>query len=287
MPYPFTRPALLVSLVIATATSSFAWHATGHMIVADIAWKNMNAKARAAAERLVAVDAPAKSPDFITAAVWADDTKTRENGPWHYIDLYFRADGTSTNLKPDAENVVWAIGKFSKVLADRSASEAARGQALRYLLHFVGDIHQPLHCASRVTASEPRGDAGGNRFSIEDPTKVAGRRPHNLHFLWDWGCGAFAEVRRPLSASGRSKIDGYANACLATLSAADKAVAHRVTDPMAWARSGQKLAKDVVYATPEDAAPSAEYVSRGRRVCMRQVAMAGLRLADLLNRLLG
>ena len=257
------------------------------MIVADIAWRNMSKKAQAEAKRLVEVDAPAKSPDFISAAVWADDTKTRENGPWHYIDLYFRADGKPTALKPDAENVVWGIAKFSKVLADHSATDADRGQALRYLLHFVGDIHQPLHCASRVTDAQPKGDAGGNRFMIENPTTLDGRRPKNLHFLWDSGCGGFAEVQHPLSEAGRAMIDAYAQACVAVLSKSDKSAAHGTRDPMAWARNGQALAKSVVYATPESTEPSADYIAKGKLVCQRQVAIAGLRLADLLNRILG
>ncbi len=280
---PFRRLALIIAAA-AAAAYSLAWHATGHMIVADIAWRNMSPKARAEAKRLVEVKAPAKTPDFITAAVWADDTKTRENGPWHYIDFYFRADGKPTDLKPDSENVVWAIGKFSSVLKNRSASDSDRGEALRYLLHFVGDIHMPLHCVSRVTDAEPKGDAGGNRFYVDNRT---GRGRHNLHFLWDSGCGGFEEISRPLTPEGRSKVDAYATECLASLSKSDRASALRVSDPNAWAQSGEALAKSVVYTTPENTEPSADYLSKGQRVCKHQVAIAGLRLAALLNRLLG
>ena len=257
------------------------------MVVADIAWRNMSVKARAEAKRLVEIDAPAKSPDFISASVWADDTKTRENGPWHYIDLYFRPDGKPTDLKPDADNVVWAIEKFSKSLANRSVSDSDRGQALRYLLHFVGDIHMPLHCVSRVTDAQPKGDAGGNRFMVEDPSTLDGRRAKNLHTLWDSGCGGFAEVQHPLTAEGRATVDALADACLATLSKSEKSAAHRTTDPMVWAQNGLALAKNAVYATPENTVPSADYIVKGKLVCQKQVAIAGLRLADLLNRLLG
>src|SRR5579863_2179944 len=262
--------ALTAFLGVALTASSLAWHATGHMIVSDIAWRNMNDKAKAEAKRLVEIDAPPKSPDFITAAVWADDTKTRENGPWHYIDLYFRADGKPTYLKPDAENVVWGIDKFSKVLTDKTASDKDRGEALRYLLHFVGDIHMPLHCVSRLTDAHPKGDAGGNAFLIEDPTKTEGRRPHNLHFLWDSGCGGFPELQRPLTDDDRTKLDALADTCLSTLTDADKTTAHAITDPMEWAHNGLKLAKTVVYTTPENTAPSDEYIAQGKTLCQKQ-----------------
>ncbi len=282
------RPRTLFALItLLVATSAQAWHATGHMVVADIAWRNMTPKAQAEAMRLVVIDAPAKSPDFFTAAVWADDTKTRENGPWHYIDLYFRADGKPTNLKPDAENVVWAIGKFSKTLSDKSASDKDRGQALRYLLHFVGDIHMPLHCSSRVTDANPKGDAGGNKFIAQDPSETVGRRGKNLHTIWDSGCGFFPELQRPLADESKTKLESLADACLAELNDADKSSAHSVTEPMAWANEGFHLAKDVVYTTPENKTPSKKYIETGQALCRKRVAIAGLRLADLLNRILG
>lgn len=279
----FRRLAAVFAALAATVPS-MAWHATGHMIVADIAWRNLNDKAKAEAARLVAIDAPEKSPDFITAAVWADDTKTHDNGPWHYIDLYFRADGQPTDLKPDEENAVWAIDKFSKMLLDKAATDADKGQALRYLLHFVGDMHQPLHCVSRVTDTNPKGDAGGNKFYVDDGSAA---RRKNLHSLWDSGCGAFAEIKRPLTDAGKSKIDAYADECLATLSDADKTAAHDGADPNKWATDGQALAKNVVYSTPENQTPSDEYLEKGKAACRKQVAIAGLRLADLLNKLLG
>src|SRR5579872_7031371 len=222
MPRVRLLPFSLCLAVLSISAPALSWHATGHMVVADIAWRNMTDKARAEAKRLVEIDAPAKSPDFVTAAVWADDTKTRENGPWHYIDIYFRADGKPTDLKPDAENVVWAIDKFSKVLADKTASDKDRGEALRYLLHFVGDIHMPLHCTARVTDALPKGDAGGNKFIAGPPAGPDEGRPKNLHTVWDSGCGYFPELSRPLVDDAKSKLDSLADACLAELSDADK-----------------------------------------------------------------
>lgn len=255
------------------------------MVVADIALRRLAPKARAAAERLIALDKTPATPDFITASAWADDTKTRETGPWHYIDLYFRADGRPTDLKPDAENVVWAIHRFSEVLKNRGASSRDRAEALRYLIHFVGDIQQPLHCSSRVTDDQPRGDAGGNRFYLGSPSPA--RRASNLHSIWDAGCGVFPTVDRPLSGAGRAKIDQIADRALAELDGSTRKAAIRDMDPMSWAIAGHLLARKYVYSLPEHTDPSAGYLSLGQKLALKQVALGGLRLAALLNQLLG
>ncbi len=154
--------AVLLLTLIALAGSASAWIDTGHMVVASIAYRNLTPKVRQRAEELLKFVADEKSNTFITASCWADDHKNNADREWHYIDLHFRADGTPTaNRKPPTENVVWAIEKFSRVLADKRAKPEERGIALRYLLHFVGDIHQPLHCVARDTDLFPNGDRGG------------------------------------------------------------------------------------------------------------------------------
>jgi hypothetical protein len=266
---------------------SAAWNDTGHMIVAGVAWRHMTPKARVTAAKLVNLLATERTRDFIAAACWADDTKVKETGPWHYIDLYFRSDGAEANLQPPPHNVVWAVNKFTDTLGSPLSSDVDNAEALRYLIHFVGDLSQPLHCTSRITNRQPRGDAGGNRFLIEDPHSVTGRRPHNLHYLWDDGCGIFSQIQRPLDEPGRKKLDAMVHKCEAELGAEEQRMAVSITDPMSWALDGQRLAEAFVYQTPENTPPSSAYLAQGQRLCRKQVAVAGLRLATLLNRLLG
>jgi hypothetical protein len=269
-------PALLVP-------NALAWNATGHEVIASIAWKQLNPAVKAQIEKLLDFN-EASLGKFYEAAVWADDTRSSANGPWHYIDLYFRKDGKSTNLVPDKENVVWAIDRFSGILADKSKPAATRAEALKYLLHFVGDIHQPLHCVALVSDQFPQGDRGGNLYAVE-PRTGAGRRPHNLHYLWDDGGGLFPRIDRPLSAEGVKEVDRIASSLSPGPQGAFRAVT-RVTDPMKWAIEGQALAKSVVYATPDGQTPTGDYIKSVQATTRIRAMTAGARLAFLLNRLL-
>jgi hypothetical protein len=120
----------------------------------------------------------------VTAACWADDYKSQLNtGTWHYIDLPFSLDGTSTNgFVPASFNFVQAINVAISTLQSSSGSQSNQAVSLRYLLHFVGDIQQPLHCSDAFFASQPNGDAGGNGFYINGTW-------NNVHSLWDSGGG--------------------------------------------------------------------------------------------------
>ncbi len=136
--------------------------------------------------------------NFVTAAVWADDFKTAlGTGGWHYIDIPISLDGTSTNggFYPPS-NVVYAINLCITNLQNRPLNLSNRAVALRYLIHFFGDITQPLHCSTGVSATETGGDAGGNFFSI------GGGTWSKLHFLWDDGGGYLTDsVTPPLNST--------------------------------------------------------------------------------------
>src|SRR5579871_4985950 len=137
---------ILVNLgSLAVATSCFAWNATGHIMIAAIAEGRLDPVAFDECNRLLKIGGTANTTDFIQASCWADDTKTKENGPWHYIDIPYRNDGKPTTTKPGEENVVWAINHFLPILKDKTKPDPERADALRYLIHFVEDIHQPLH----------------------------------------------------------------------------------------------------------------------------------------------
>jgi hypothetical protein len=254
------------------------------MIVAAIAAKHLKPGVRDKIDALLKIGGDARSQDFYGAASWADDTKTRENGIWHYIDNYFRSDGKPPVNKPDEQNVVWAINKFSAVLQDPSAAEADRADALRYLIHFVGDIHQPLHATSRESDAMPKGDAGGNRFKIGPVAGINMYRP-NLHALWDMACGFYVSVKRPLTDDGRAQIDAYAAQIMADFP--KKSVKNpKDLNPEDWAHESFEIAKTVVYNIDEGTSPSPEYLAKGKKVCEERLALAGYRLGELLNKLL-
>jgi hypothetical protein len=270
------------------SASAFAWHDSGHMVVAEIARQSLAPKIVAECEWLLKQDSEPKSDNFLTAACWADDHKTKENGPWHYINFHFRTDGRETDNKPEPQNIVSAISKFSEVLGDKRRDPKLRAEALRFLLHLVGDIHQPLHAVARDSDEHPEGDRGGNDFKLLPPDRLKNlqRPPTNLHSLWDMGGNLFRPTERPLTEDGKASIARIANSIRSRhpqTSLDNLANA----DPLAWAQESADLAKRFVYDLKENEVPSPEYMRQCEDISAKRVAYAGYRLAALLNKLMG
>jgi hypothetical protein len=280
----------LVSLATITFSmlaplKALAWIDTGHMIVAAIANHDLKPRVRAEVNDLLRIGGDARSSNFYSASCWADDHKNRTTGKWHYIDNYFRTDGKPARNKPNDENVIWAIHKFSAILADKTKPDADRAEALRYLIHFVGDVHQPLHAVSRETDDMPQGDAGGNKFVIQKVEGVGMWHPC-LHELWDWACGLYDHVSRPLNDADRYEIDEDADKIMEDFPQA-KLPSSKDLTPEHWMDESVIVAKKYVYTDiKEGDAPSDKYLERGKVVCEQRLALAGYRLAGLLNKLM-
>lgn len=282
---PLMPRFLLLACLSALATVANAWIDTGHMVVARIAEQRLSLDVRKECERLLNYGGNERTSTFVTSACWADDFKTGQNGPWHYTNEHFRTDGKPTRNQPLAENVVWAIERFSKIVANRSLPNAERAEALRFLIHFVGDVHQPMHNIARDTDTFPSGDRGGNDFPVVSPPNLK-PEPRNLHFLWDIGAGLFPSVKRPLTGEGQATIQSIADA-VTTQFPHTSFPSLSVMDPAKWSEEGVALAKTAAYAdlTP-GSVPTDRYLERARAASAKQAALAGYRLAALLNRLL-
>ncbi len=177
-----------------------AWNAEGHMVVAQIAYNHLNPVAKAKCNALIAVNLGTyysdRSTNFVTAASWADDSKVHWTPAiWHYIDLPFSLDGYPTSgVTVDPFDVVKAINLCITNLQSSANTQSNQAVFLRYLLHFVGDIQQPLHCSTAVSSVRHGGDAGGNTFYITTDDWS------NLHSLWDEGGGFLTDpITRPLT----------------------------------------------------------------------------------------
>lgn len=280
------RLVMLATLVLALTAPCAAWafNDLGHMVVAQIAEDRLDAKTKAAVDQLLAVpvesqDALAHTNTFITAACWADDTKKITNtSEWHYINFGFSLDGTTPRIKPQAMDVIKAINQARATLADPLTSQTAKAEMLRYLIHFVGDIHQPLHCTAYCTAAHPEGDRGGNDFPITGFDDA-----RNLHFLWDDGAGRFLDpVGRPLTEAGQQKVRDLAHRI--TTDYPPSIIAGKSMATRAWAEESFAVAKQVTYSgIKEGEVPSPEYLARSQKTVDEQVAKAGYRLAALLE----
>jgi|GEM_PF-195479 len=308
----FARCTLLLgslALLGLAAPGARAWNGTGHMTVADIAYDNLTPKTRAAIDALLArhrdyalwvSQMPAGYTDrarfaFMKAATWPDDIrKTPDDRPiWHYIDIPVVAPGYTPTpaalviVQPNAET---QIGAETTLLTTASASDQDRAVALCWVEHLIGDIHQPLHDASFFSTAFPKGDKGGNSESlasgaVDSDPQEASAHPHRLHALWDDLLGAALDPAAVQKIAAGLETSAYGRASFPQL-AAHKAVHD-------WVLEGSVLAQQSVYAPltlpsaastgPVEVSLPVGYLDAAHKVADRQVALAGLRLADTLN----
>jgi hypothetical protein len=272
------RTNLLALLVLLLAQPALAWNDTGHMLVATIALRHMSPAVREQVHQLLAHrDNPQSGKPVtprddtdVTAANYMDDIRPTFSS-LHYIDQFMDDHGTLLARPAPSPNAVDWIRHNLEVLRT-SPSDAARGEAIRYLMHVVGDLHQPLHCAARVTDQFPDGDRGGNDVKIPGPFG-------NLHWYWDCAAGLFPDMPRPLSPEDKAQLNALA-------SAIDQNPGPEGSDINAqhWIREGFELARlDVYPGVRPGTAPDAVYEARTKAICSHQVALAGYRLAALLT----
>jgi hypothetical protein len=295
--------AALVTAALFTLPASALWDATGHRTVAAIAWEHMTPHARARAVDLLrhgpalANFAALRPPQgseaardralFLNAATWADLVRSRDqawhvyhHATWHYADFYWDVENGRPHdipgTGPDSVNAAERIVALRATLADANAADTSKAVALAWLLHLVGDIHQPLHCSSRVTPDEtlPHGDQGGNTFRLDDN--------RNLHGHWD---RILDEAIAP--DTGEDSI-AYADRIADRIERTDRRAALSApaasTDVLGWAQEGRHLAQTVVYSgVTRGSAPSAAYDAEALKVSEGRIALAGYRLAALLN----
>lgn len=277
----------LLGILLLLPSLAFGWGAGGHMMVASIALKRLNPHAKAEAIALLArpinpTAVTAKSMDFINAAHWADDLRPFAEfdsfKELHFIDTPFSTDGTALPTVPDP-NIVKALEDNVNILKT-STDKDAQAQALRLIIHFVGDIHQPLHCSTRVDSANPEGDRGGNLVKI----KVNGKTT-NLHSYWDGGIGSFPPTGANFAPPPLSKIGPAVTKALQGNPASDPKI--KLNDPLnfsAWADESFALAKSTAYKGMKNGVtPSATYNTKALKVARQRVAWGGYRLAALLN----
>jgi hypothetical protein len=282
----------LISFMLLTPIISMGWGAGGHMMVAKIAFDRLNPHAKAQAQMLLAIPInPAgitsHSKDFVNAAHWADDLRPVPEfdsfKELHFIDTGFSTDGTPLPELP-TPNIVTALEEQVNILRT-SSNKAAQAQALRFIIHFVGDIHQPLHCATRVDSAHPEGDRGGNLVRIKVVGANGQTKQTNLHSYWDGGLGSFPPSGANFAPPPLSSIPAAVAKAKAGNPDTDPAL--KLDDPtnyQAWADESFELAKTVTYkGIANGGTASAAYNTKGIKTARKRVAWGGYRLAALLN----
>lgn len=275
-----------------------AWDANGHEVIARIAWDSMKQETQDKAIELLKAapldsDLATKNGQplevlelFLRAATWPDIVRdksfqqrweTYHHSKWHYINWFWEPGPPPrerTDLQPDPENIVKKLEELQISLADTTRSDAERAIDLAWVLHLVGDIHQPLHSSARVTPETPKGDEGGNLFKLT--------KDESLHWYWDQ---ILVRVwkRRP----GEDFIEKIAGRLEKSYPKASQEPKLLPGNFERWARDGYNTCKETVYADVKPGRmPSHAYRDKAWQTVRPQIALAGYRLADFLDRAL-
>jgi hypothetical protein len=257
-------------LLLLASAGVMAFGATAHLIVGAIAEENLCPAAREVIEPLL------DGYSLGEAGLWADKIRGYSQWdyakPWHYINVPDGVAIADAKRRPEGD-VLFAIGAMENRLDDPALDNKEHAQALRFLVHFVADIHQPLHVGRRA-------DLGGNKVKVSyEP--VAGNRwkKSNLHKYWDSAALNMAVENPP----------AYAAELMATrkLTGEPDLADWQPGKPADWAAESMEFRSEVYDFPPADrGAPvrlDAAYRARTLEILDQRLLLAGLRLAATLN----
>jgi len=250
----------VLGLAMLFATPAAAWGPLAHRVIARVAARHLSPAARHEVGQLLG------GASLADVSFWADEIREQrpETARWHYVDIPVRANdyrpGRDCRLTPRGDCIVAALERERAVLADHAASDARRAEALRWVVHLVGDLHQPLHCADD-------GDRGGNEVHVT----LLGR-PENLHAVWDAGL---------LAVSGQSER-AWEDRVARRLAGADLHRLRRGT-VVEWTLETHRAAVEHAYAIPGSHRLGARWAAANEPVVEWQLALAAVRLAGMLD----
>lgn len=301
--YPYMRAPIIAAhlvaaalLFLSAAPVADAWWCMGHMTIAQIAKNTMSQVAASRVNAIIADLSRAgpfpQSPDMVQVSCWADDIKEDKlssmNG-WHFVDKIYNPTnypiGPTTGLVPD-ENVAHVISQLDSTAAVNAPVANKKQWVLQFavamLIHFYGDIHQPLHTIQLFSEQYPKGDRGGNEEKL-----VVDGTDTTLHFIWDSVCWTqHNDLPRPLSAADNKTLVDYAARLMRDYSFPTEKVHERNSTIMAT----ESYEDAIKYAYPgitNGMTVPQSYLNRCIPVAEARIALAGYRLGALLEELFG
>jgi len=286
------KPCLVLAAAMCALSfpfAAFAWGYEGHEVVAAIARSYLTPQVLGKVDQMLASDQDTLTAhDMLDESTWADRYRGAhtETSEWHFVDIEldhpdlkaacyeFPASESVASKGPAHDCIVNKLSEFTRELADPATAAAERLLALKFVIHFVGEIHQPLHDADNH-------DKGGNCVLLN----LGGPRQVNLHSYWD------TVVVQSLGDDPRAVA-----ATLARRITPDNKVAWEKGDSQSWALEGFDIARTEVYTLgsrpgcTSDRSPISlppDYDEAARETAAIQLEKAGVRLAAVLNRALG
>jgi hypothetical protein len=256
---------LVVFIFLLSPLACFCWGVTGHRVVAELAQRHLSHKAKKELKKLIgreSLEQWANWPDFIksdTTHAWDMASK------WHYVNIpgNLSKDEFTSRLKSLAgENLYTQIKAMMTQLRDHSLANEKRRVALRFLIHFIGDLHQPLHVGREE-------DQGGNKIVVNWFDK-----PTNLHSVWDnslieFQQYSFSEYAKTLDIATEDEVEAWQHSTLED-----------------WFYESYQLANRVYASVPADGKLGYKYNYIFKQDIDLQLLKGGVRLAAVLNEVL-
>ena len=278
------RRAVLAAGLLLAAPAALAWGPEGHRTICAIADRLLTPAAQAAVLHILQddrdkFDSPSGRTTLEAVSEWADEVRgTAAARPaWHYDDVPICGTRDKTSYCPGGQCNTEQLKRLIGVLADARTPARERDEALKWVVHLVGDLHQPLHAADN-------GDHGGNLVPVAlEGVHTRGRE--NLHRAWDNDL-----VQLTLHERGRQQPPRDIEALAAEARDLERQVGQGTPD--SWARESNNLARNVAYHYPGFACnnPPADivaldgsYLEDAELVVRERLLLAGARLAAVLN----
>lgn len=311
----FFASAALILVLSNLSSPALAWDEVGHKITGYIAWQRMSPAAREAVIKILrsapedshlsAYWVPGPEPEairkmvyFMFAATWPDVVRERtlenrykkfHHSNWHYDDTFWRQVGNKAEIIEKTEEGGVAVARlveFDKVLRNSGASDADKAIALAWVMHLIGDIHQPLHTSARVTDLEPKGDQGGNLFLLT-PQGTPRENQQSLHWFWDSIVVRADPIKEDMCE--REYLAHVAHQIMKKNPYKDFSSTLTLGEYDKWRAESFALNPTDVF-TPDLVrfqTPSEKYKRHAFEVSQRRLALAGYRLGDTLNGIFG
>jgi S1/P1 Nuclease len=255
---------LLIASFALVPPSAWGWGREGHQIAAAVAEDHLDETTKVMIQSLIG------NNHLYSIATWADDIRKerRDTAPWHYVDIPLGSTyDVNRDCPPPNSCVVVKIAEFVKVLTNKQANRNDRAEALKFIVHFVGDIHQPMHAVGEAK--------GGNSIHVSFlESGRCGRYDCNLHGVWDSDLIGHTGLTREEYAPHEEELIGTG-----------KLEALADGTPEQWANESLKFAEAAW--VPDGTDLNERYYDKQIKVVDRQLALAGLRLAKLLNDSIG
>jgi len=273
------RKFIIIVFVLSLPVLGFSWGATGHRTIAYIAEGHLTTKAK---QKILAILNENGDKDLASVSTWADDIKKNQpeyfdTGFWHFINLPVRKNVNEGYIQwycRDGNCIVAQLNKEIYELKEKNIDSKTRYEDLKFLIHFIGDLAMPLHCAND-------NDSGGNKKVVRLylPSEDSYGNTISLHALWD-NLIEYEPVENPKIFAAEL----------------EKSIAAKNKDLWAngsiedWALESYEIAKNDLYREFPHPGPSfyevrldKNYYSRMRPIAEEQLKKAGIRLARILN----